>query len=90
MVNGVLEDEALKRALPEAAFDEDMINWSKGIVQKAVHKDVYGFLQGDVRRNVGATGCHLFFRWSLSSKDSSISFSRTVKGFTSRKGRKNR
>ena len=34
MVNGVLEDEALKRALLEAVFDEDMINWSKGVVQK--------------------------------------------------------
>lgn len=34
MVNGVLEDEGLKRALLEAVFDEDMINWSKGIVQK--------------------------------------------------------
>ena len=34
MVNGVLEDESLKRALLEAVFDEDMINWSKGVVQK--------------------------------------------------------
>ena len=34
MVNGVLEDEALKIALLEAVFDEDMINWSKGVVQK--------------------------------------------------------
>ena len=34
MVSGVLEDEALKRALLEAVFDEDMINWSKGVVQK--------------------------------------------------------
>ena len=34
MVNGVLEDVALKRALLEAVFDEDMINWSKGVVQK--------------------------------------------------------
>ena len=34
MVNGVLEDEALKKALLEAVFDEDMINWSKGVVQK--------------------------------------------------------
>ena len=34
MVNGVFEDEALKRALLEAVFDEDMINWSKGVVQK--------------------------------------------------------
>ena len=34
MVNGVLEDEALKRTLLEAVFDEDMINWSKGVVQK--------------------------------------------------------
>lgn len=34
MVNGVLEDEALKSALLEAVFDEDMINWSKGVVQK--------------------------------------------------------
>ena len=34
MVNGVLEDEALKRALLEAVFDEDLINWSKGVVQK--------------------------------------------------------
>lgn len=34
MVNGALEDEALKRALLEAVFDEDMINWSKGVVQK--------------------------------------------------------
>lgn len=34
MVNGILEDEALKRALLEAVFDEDMINWSKGVVQK--------------------------------------------------------
>ena len=34
MVNGVLGDEALKRALLEAVFDEDMINWSKGVVQK--------------------------------------------------------
>ena len=34
MVNGVLEDEALKRALLEAVFDEDMIDWSKGVVQK--------------------------------------------------------
>lgn len=34
MVNGVLEDEGLKRALLEAVFDEDMINWSKGVVQK--------------------------------------------------------
>ena len=34
MVNGVLEDEAMKRALLEAVFDEDMINWSKGVVQK--------------------------------------------------------
>lgn len=33
-MNGVLEDEALKRALLEAVFDEDMINWSKGVVQK--------------------------------------------------------
>lgn len=34
MVSSVLEDETLKRALLEAVFDEDMINWSKGIVQK--------------------------------------------------------
>ena len=34
MVNGVLQDESLKRALLEAVFDEDMINWSKGVVQK--------------------------------------------------------
>ena len=34
MVNGVLEDEALKKALLKAVFDEDMINWSKGVVQK--------------------------------------------------------
>ena len=34
MVNGILEDEALKKALLEAVFDEDMINWSKGVAQR--------------------------------------------------------
>lgn len=34
MVSSVLEDETMKRALLEAVFDEDMINWSKGVVQK--------------------------------------------------------
>ena len=34
MVNGILEDETLKKALLEAVFDEDMINWSKGVAQR--------------------------------------------------------
>ena len=34
MVNGILEDETLKKALLEAFFDEDMINWSKGVAQR--------------------------------------------------------
>ena len=34
MLTNILEDEARKRQLLEAVFNEEMLNWSKGILQK--------------------------------------------------------